>query len=462
MTGSPGLAEAALHAASGLDGCVAIVTESSEANLRWARNTLTTTGESRGRDITLVGFRETSEGMATATVSLSAPGIADLPPLADALAKALERAEPAEDSFPLITGSGGPAAQREDVANTDGSVFRALSRDLGDLFAAALVDGTELFGYAEHSVQATWLASSAGVRLQHVQPQGRLEITAKSHGRTRSAWWGMATDTFDDVDLEAARRELSRSLDWQARTLEIPPGRHRTILTPGAVGDLMVDLWWSATAREAVEGRSVFSGTGPAGTRLGEQLSSLPLDLVSDPADEVIPASPFLVSAASSDHSSAFDSGAALRRTEWIKDGRLTSLMASRRFAADHDLPFVASPDTVRLEAGGSGDVADLVAGLDDGLVITCLWYNRVVDPQTLLLTGLTRDGVLVVRGGEVVGATGNFRFNDSPVGLLARIEGAGATRRTLPREMGDYAPRVAMPPLLLADFHLSTRSEAR
>ncbi len=92
---------------------------------------------------------------------------------------------------------------------------------------------------------------------------------------------------------------------------------------------------------------------------------------------------------------------------------------------------------------------------------MTCLWYNRVVDPQTLLLTGLTRDGVYVVKGGEVVGAATNFRFNDSPVAVLGRIEDAGVTTPTLAREMGDYFNRAAMPPLLVKDFNFSTVSQA-
>ena len=98
---------------------------------------------------------------------------------------------------------------------------------------------------------------------------------------------------------------------------------------------------------------------------------------------------------------------------------------------------------------------------MGDGLLITCLWYNRVVDPATLLLTGLTRDGVYVVRGGEIAGACGNFRFNDSPVSMLGRTVEAGSTVRTLAREMGDYFNRAAMPPLVVGDFNLSTSSEA-
>lgn len=110
---------------------------------------------------------------------------------------------------------------------------------------------------------------------------------------------------------------------------------------------------------------------------------------------------------------------------------------------------------------GGSGSTADLVAGMGDGLLLTCLWYIRTVDEQTMLMTGLTRDGVYVVRGGEVVGATTNFRFNDSPHAMLARVRGAGAPQVCLARELGDFLPRAQAPALLVDDFHLSSVSEA-
>ena len=482
MTASRDLAEAAVRAAAGLDGCIALVRESSDANLRWARNTLTTTGESRSRDLTLIGFRDSSGGMSTATVSLAAPDVNQLPDLVARLSTSLASAPPAEDAAPLVA-EDGVDSWPESAPQTDGSVFSATATDLGDMFRSALGRDIELFGYAEHAVHSTWLASSTGLRRHHAQPQGRLEITAKSHGRSRSAWWGAATDTFADIDWRDAEMSLAQSLEWQGRVWDVTPGRHRVVLTPGAVGDLMVDLWWSATAREAVEGRSVFSASdrlaghpgtssspgahaegsrGLASTRIGEQLSTLPITLASDPDDPEIPAAAFLAATTSSDHASAFDTGSSLGRVDWIRDGHLASLMAGRRFAGDHGLPFVASPDTIRLDVPPAHTASeDLVRDVDAGLVITCLWYNRVVDPQTLLLTGLTRDGVFVVRDGEVIGSAGNFRFNDSPVGMLGRIRRGGVTRRTLPREMGDYAPRVAMPTLDVDDFHLSTRSDA-
>jgi predicted Zn-dependent protease len=102
-----------------------------------------------------------------------------------------------------------------------------------------------------------------------------------------------------------------------------------------------------------------------------------------------------------------------------------------------------------------------MIASTERGLLLTCLWYIREVDPQTLLVTGLTRDGVYLIERGRVCGVVNNFRFNESPVDLLGRITEIGATRRTLPREFSDEFTRAAMPPLRVADFNMSTVSEA-
>jgi predicted Zn-dependent protease len=95
------------------------------------------------------------------------------------------------------------------------------------------------------------------------------------------------------------------------------------------------------------------------------------------------------------------------------------------------------------------------------GLLLTCLWYIREVDPQTLLLTGLTRDGIYLIENGEVTGAVNNFRFNESPVGMLARVTEAGGTVPALSREWGDHFARTAMPPARVEGFNMSSVSQA-
>ena len=80
----------------------------------------------------------------------------------------------------------------------------------------------------------------------------------------------------------------------------------------------------------------------------------------------------------------------------------------------------------------------------------------------TLLLTGLTRDGVYRVEGGEITGAVNNFRFNESPIALLDRFTAASATVPSFSREWGDYFPRTATPALLVPDFNMSSVSQAQ
>jgi predicted Zn-dependent protease len=102
-----------------------------------------------------------------------------------------------------------------------------------------------------------------------------------------------------------------------------------------------------------------------------------------------------------------------------------------------------------------------MVARTERGLLLTCLWYIREVDPATALLTGLTRDGVYVIEDGAVVGAANNFRFNESPVDLLARATEVGTSVRALGRELGEYLNRCVMPPLRIPDFNMSSVSQA-
>ena len=465
------MAERALQAAAtarpALSGAIAIVTTSSRADLRWARTTLTTNGESREAELTVIGFGPEGSGVATATMSTSQPDEAGIDALLEAVVSALAQASAAEDAYPLVEPSNKPSNEAasdwtDEPEYASSGQLAPLAQPLGDLFGRCVADDIELFGYAEHVLTTTWLATSTGLRLRHAQPSARLELTAKSHARSRSTWWGRAAEGFVGIDLAPCEQSVRRALQWQGRSVEVPAGRHRALLTESAIGDLMVDLWWSASARQAIEGRSVFSGPGGS-TRLGEKIGRSTLNLVSDADDPLIPASGFLAVPVSGESASVFDNGVEAGPVAWIRNGVLTGLHASRRLASDHGLVAAASPDTLRLQdEAGTGDIEDLIARTDEALLVTCLWYNRLVDPQTLLLTGLTRDGVYLVRDGEIVGATTNFRFNDSPVSVLDRIADAGTTRRTLPREMGDYAHRVAMPPVTVEDFNFSTISDAR
>jgi predicted Zn-dependent protease len=453
-------AEQAL-AASRADEAVVIVSESTEANLRWANNTLTTNGVSRSRAVTVVSVHDGAAGVTTAEGRLEAAALADLVADSEAAARSAREAGPSEDRAPLLDGSASTGDWDSPPAEAGIGVFDRFAPDLGESLRRAGVSGQLLYGFARYEMTSSFVATSSGLRSRHDQPTGYVELNAKSADLSRSVWTGAPTATFADLDVAGLHDSLERRLGWAARRVDLPAGRYQTLLPPSAVADLMIYLYWRASAREAHEGRTVFSRPG-GGTRVGERLTDAPLTLRSDPRAPGLEASPFLAVRAGGDSESVFDNGAPLSPTAWVSNGVLSALVQTRFSAGLTGLPFTPVVDNLILEAADpAGDLDRLVAGTDRGLLLTCLWYIREVDPATLLLTGLTRDGVYLVEGGEVTGAVNNFRFNESPVDVLARATAAGATERTLPREWSDYFTRTAMPALSVADFNMSSVSPA-
>ncbi|AIJ16635.1 MULTISPECIES: metallopeptidase TldD-related protein [Streptomyces] len=441
------------------DGCVVIADEESTANLRWAGNTLTTNGVTRGRTLTVVATVDGREGTASGVVSRSAVTLDELEPLVRAAEAAARNAGPAEDAQPLVTGGAAAPDFTDAPAETSSAVFADFAPALGEAFARARAGGRELYGFANHEMTSTYVGTSTGLRLRHDQPNGTLELNAKSPDRTRSAWAGRATRDFKDVDPAALDAELAVRLGWAERRVELPAGRYETLLPPTAVADLLIYQYWSASGRDAVEGRTVFSK--PGGTRVGERLGTLPLTLRSDPHEPGLESAPFVVAHSSGGDQSVFDNGLPVAATDWIRDGELHRLTTTRHSAGLTGLPVAPAIGNLVLDGGDPDRSLDeMVAGTERGLLLTCLWYIREVDPATLLLTGLTRDGVYLVEHGEVVGEVNNFRFNESPVGLLGRASEAGRTEKTLPREWGDWFTRTAMPALRVPDFNMSSVSQ--
>jgi predicted Zn-dependent protease len=453
------LVERAL-AASSTDGCMVIANSSATTNLRWANNTLTTNGVTETVDITVVATVDGSDGVRAGSVSsntVDADTVVELVAKAEAGARA---SAVADDGAPLVAGSTSPDWQLP-AMDAPVAALSDLAFWLGDIFGAARDAGQGRYGYAEHSVDTTYLGSSTGMRMRHVQPVVRVELTGRSTDGARSAWSGQGGSEISSIDLAAMEADVAKRLRWSERRLTLDAGRYETILPPSAVADLMLDTYWSAGALDAYEGQSVFSKPG-GGTRVGERICDLPLTLRSDPAMPGQEAVPFVVSGAPGRTSSAFDNGLPVEPTDWINAGELGALVQTRYSAGLTGLPFTPWGDNLELSLPGASETLDdMVASTSRGLLLTCLWYIREVDPQTLLLTGLTRDGVFLIENGEVTGAVNNFRFNESPVAMLRRTLAVGRTEDTLAREFGDYFTRTRMPALRVADFNMSSVSQA-
>jgi len=453
------LAERALEL-SRADGTVVLVDENTTANLRWANNTLTTNGMSGTRRVTVVSTVNGAQGVSAAVVTKSGVDLGTLEDLVRASEQAAREAGPAEDAQPLLGADGPGAGWDRGPGATSIEVFGSFAPALGEAFEAAKAAGQLLFGYAEHSLTSTFLATSQGLRLRHDQPSGRVELNAKTPDFARSAWAGAQTRDFSDVDVTALGAGLAQRLEWQKRKIDLPAGRYETLLPPSAVADLAIYQFWTSSARDAADGRTVFSKPG-GGTRVGERIGVPGLRIWSDPHTPGLESAPFNIAYASSSSQSVFDNGLPLSATDWVRDGVLTNLLTTRHSAAATGLAVTPQVDNLLIDAGGTASLEEMTRSTDRGLLLTCLWYIREVDPQTLLLTGLTRDGVYMVEGGEVTGLVNNFRFNESPTDLLSRIAEAGRSEFCLPREWNDYFTQVSVPALRIPDFNMSSVSQA-
>ena len=448
-----------------------IAEETSTANLRWAGNTLTTNGVSRSRQLTVIAVDRRGDGAAVGVVSRAGVRADQIEDVVREAEHAAAEGSLAEDANELAgPGEAGSFGTHDGEAGWDAApvrteigVMRDFAAALGQTLRVAAASGRKLYGFAEHQVESTFLGTSAGLRLRHDQPTGRVELNAKSADLARSAWTGVATRDFTDVDIAALDAGLAGRLDWAKRTVALPAGRYETLLPPTAVSDLLTYMYWSAGAKDAADGRTVFS---KARRRHPDRRAAVrpARDAVQRPAG----------------------GGPALRavRDRARVRGRLLGVrqraaagphrLDPRRLAggprllpalgrARPELPVTPAIDnlTFATSAPDAPSLEQMIASTGRGLLLTCLWYIREVDPQTLLLTGLTRDGVYLVENGEVTGAVNNFRFNESPVAMLGRLLEVGATEPTLPREWGDYFNRAAMPPVRVEGFNMSSVSQA-
>lgn len=433
--------------------CIALGKTTSATNVRWALNTATTSGCSESTQLFIVSIIDGRVG----TIGRNHFPGDDLQALVRESEEACAGKPPAGDALPLLEGNG-PGPGWPDPGEPAGmSVFSRLGPDLAGAFRRARDHGILLFGFAEHTHSTLYLATSSGLRRRFCGSEGKFQINAKTPDFRLSTWTGQATTTFRDVDISGCEKRLMQRLEWSKKQLSLPPGDYEVILEPCAVADMLVEAYWNGSARDAEEGRSAYSRPG-GGTRIGETIAAEALSMYSDPWEPGLEVTPFVVAVESSGVSSVFDNGLETGRIDWVTGGKLTGLITTRYQA--HRTGTAPKPFVENLIVPGTGSELDqMIASTGRALLVTCLWYIRMVDPQTMLLTGLTRDGIFLIEDGQVKGAVNNFRFNMSPLDLMKKTVEIGRSQPTLAREFGDYFTFVKVPPLRVAGFHMSSVS---
>lgn len=270
-------------------------------------------------------------------------------------------------------------------------------------------------------------------------------ITVRTSDGTGS---GYAIRDFNDVNLLNSKEVTSIAMQKaqaSANAQAIEPGKYTVILEPTAAGDLMGLLTRGFDARSADEGRSYMSKKG-GGTRLGEKLFDERVTIISDPFNTEIPTSPW------------DGDGLPKQKTTWVENGVVKNLAYSRYWAEKQGVEPLSAASGRGFGGGGyifsGGDesVADMIKSTERGVLVTRFWYIRAVDPQTLLFTGLTRDGTFYIENGQIKFPVKNFRFNESPIIMLNNIESMGKPQRV---------DGSLIPPMKIRDFTFTSLSDA-
>lgn len=404
-------------------------------NIRYARNSVSTAGAAD--DTTLVV--QSSFGTRTGTVTANEFDDASIE-RAVRRSEELARLAPEDPEFlpPLGPQQYLPPSPGAYAAATAGISPEYRARVAGASITPAAARDCTAAGFFQNGVNWQGMMNSKGLSAFYRQTQASLSVTVRSNDGTGSGY--VARDVNDITGFkpeEISNIALEKAVASR-NPVAIEPGKYTVILEPEAVVEMLQPLVGSFNARQTDEGRSFLSKPG-GGSKLGEKFVDEKISIWSDPQDRDVPASPWI------------GDGRPTARTMWIDKGVVANLYYSRYWAEKQKKPATPFP-TNMIMAGGDASVADMIRDVARGILVTRFWYIRFVDPQTLLLTGLTRDGTFFIENGAIKHAIKNFRFNESPIIMLNNIEALGRPIRV----QGSMVP-----PMRVRDFTFTSLSDA-
>ncbi len=426
------------HAKSaGAEDAAVSLNNAAESHARFADNRVTTSGRSDDLDITATVWVGRRRGSAT----LNDASAASLKQIAnDALQ--IARVSPVQREYVPTLGAMEYPADRGYAAATAEIDLNARAKALQGILDACRSQKVTGAGFHTARAAASAAATANGNRRYFRSTRADLSITARTPDGTGSGYY--SGDHFDLARLDAQRiaTEAVTKAVRSRNPLPIEPGNYPVILEPQAVSDLIGFLTNAFDARTAEEGRSAFSAKDGK-TRLGEAMFSDRINLYSDPQHAELPATP------------ATDEGVPATRLSLVKGGVIENFRYSRYWAQEKKQAPTPGPVNYILESTRPpASMDEMIKNMKRGLVISRFWYVRLVDPRTLVLTGLTRDGLWWVENGQIKNPVRNLRFNQSVLAMLApwNVEAIGAAQRLAP---------YMVPALSLGSFTFTSISDA-
>jgi predicted Zn-dependent protease len=421
------------------DDCTVELSGQYRGNIRYARNEVSTSGSVTNKNIAVVSAFGKKQGVATIDEFDE-----------ESLKKVVKRSEELAQLAPENPEYEGLVGPQEYIKSK--GYFEATAGINPDKRAEKVAQSLELCrkeklvaaGFMEDSHGFSALMNSKGLFAYYPSSNVNFSLTVRTEDGTGSGYVAKGYSDFDQLDVVKATKIAMQKGRDSVKAQAIEPGKYTVILEPTAAAVLLENIYWDMDARGADEGRSFFSKPG-GGNKIGEKIVDEAVTIYSDPSHPLLPAAPY-----------SGDGQAQAKRT-WIEKGVVKNLSYSRYWAEQKGVKPVPYPNNMIME-GGKSSLEEMIKSTKKGILVTKLWYIRSVDPQTLLLTGLTRDGTFYIEDGKIKFPIKNLRFNESPIIMLNNLETLGVPERVVSTESDQ---NYMVPPMKIREFTFSSMSDA-
>ncbi|HXB35830.1 MAG TPA: TldD/PmbA family protein [Puia sp.] len=419
--------------------CEVSLSGSDSGNIRYARNSVSTSGEINRLSLSV----SSSFGKKTGNASIDEFDDVSLQKVVQRSEELAQLAPENPEHMPLL----GPQTFADSITfvpETAAITPDTRAEAVGKSIRVSKDAGLQAAGYLENTTGFDAVMNSKGLFAYNKSTDVVFSITTRNEEGTGSGYAARGYNDVTKLDTLSATKIATTKATGSVGARAIEPGKYTVILEPVAVAYLLESMFFGLDARTADEGRSFMSKPG-GGNRLGDQLMDPKVNIYTDPFNPDLPSSTWN------------REGQPIMKRSWIEGGVVKNLSYSRYWAQKKGVDAVPGPSNV-IMTGGTATLEEMIKSTEKGILVSRLWYIRMVDPQTLLLTGLTRDGTFYIENGEVKFPVKNFRFNESPVIMLNNVEALGKPERTISVE--SYRSYL-VPPIKARDFTFSSLSDA-
>ncbi|GGH78473.1 putative Zn-dependent protease [Filimonas zeae] len=421
------------------DECEVNLYGSDGGNIRYARNAVSTSGGISSTTLIV----QSSFGKKVGTATINEYDDASLEK-AVRRSEELARLAPENPEHMPVLAPQQYAGSKTYVPATAGITPKMRADAVAQSLAVANEKDLVAAGFWDNNAGFAAMMNSKGLFAYNTSTNVSFNVTLRTKDGKGSGYASKGYNDVSKLDVAAATRVAAQKAAASSNARALEPGKYTVILEPAAAIVLLETMFMNMDARSADEGRSFLSKPGGK-TKLGEKLVDERVTLYSDPQNPDMPTSPWT------------GDGRPQEKVTWIDKGVMKNLFYSRYWAQQKNVKAIPFPDSAIME-GGSASLEDLIKGTEKGILVTRLWYIREVDPQTLLYTGLTRDGTFYIENGQIKYPVKNFRFNESPIIMLNNLEELGKPERTV---SGESDIQALIPPMKIRDFTFTSLSDA-